>query len=69
MAVTPWTATGTHTGEWRGMPATNLPYVDTGMTMSKFSDGSYWLKRHTRANTTSCRLNCSERPASGETRG
>jgi len=38
-AVTRWTASGTATGEWRGIPPTGKPFVITGMTMSKFSDG------------------------------
>lgn len=39
VAVTRWTASGTHSSEWKGIPPTNRPYVVTGMTMSKFSDG------------------------------
>lgn len=39
MAATRWTVTRTHAADWRGMPATNRPYVVSGITMSKFSGG------------------------------
>ncbi len=39
MTATRWTFSGTHSAEFRGIPATNLPYVISGMTMSKFSEG------------------------------
>ncbi len=39
MAVSRWTATGTHDGDWLDIPATGEHFVVTGITMSKFHDG------------------------------
>lgn len=39
LAVTRWTISGTHSAEWKSIPATHQPFVVTGMTLSKFLDG------------------------------
>lgn len=39
IGVSRWTASGTDTGGWQGMPATGKSWTVTGMTMSKFEDG------------------------------
>lgn len=38
IGVTRWTVAGTHTNDWREIPATGKHFVVTGITMSKFSD-------------------------------
>lgn len=41
MVVYEWLASGTHTGEYNGLPPTGHPVEMPGMTMMRFADGKF----------------------------